>query len=115
MQHLIIKDFNVLIYEEGFFNLPVKNKKGTFEKLTEISKNNAYTTGNLLTMNISLKNCKPVAINLSKRIELENPDLKQQINSTVKLEEDNRATMFFNIEKSEETTFEFWQGLVSII
>ena len=34
-----------------------------------------------------------IAIDLSKQIELENPDLKQEINFIGKLEEDDRATM----------------------
>ena len=51
---------------------------------------------------------------MSKQIELENADLKQQINLIGKLEEDE-ATMFFIIEKAEETTFEFLQNSVNII
>ena len=42
-------------------------------------------------------------------MELENPELKQQISSTGRLEENN-ATMFFIIEKKEETTFDFSQN-----
>ena len=38
----------------------------------------------------------------------------QKINFIGKLE-DNKATMFFIIEKSEETIFEFLQNSVSII
>ena len=53
-------------------------------------------------------------IYLSKQTELENSELKQQINFIGKPEND-RATMFFIIEKSEETTFEFSQNSVSII
>ena len=52
---------------------------------------------------------------LSKQVELENTDLKQQIDFTGKLEENNGATMYFIIEKSEETTFCFSQNSVSII
>ena len=48
-----------------------------------------------------------IAIDLSKRIELENSDLKQQINFMGRLERDEGAKMFFIIEKSEERTFEF--------
>ena len=55
-----------------------------------------------------------MAIDLSKQIELENPDLRQQIDFIGKLEDD-KATMFFIIEKSEETTVEFLQNFVSII
>ena len=57
---------------------------------------------------------KLIAIDLSKQIELENPNLKQQINFIGKLEDD-RVTMFFIIEKSGETTFEFSRNSMSII
>ena len=60
------------------------------------------------------KHYKLIAIDLSKQTELENPDLKQQINFIDKLKEDE-ATIFFVIKKSEETTFEFLQNAVSII
>ena len=56
------------------------------------------------------KHYKLIAIDLSKQIELENPDLKQQINFIGKLERNEGATMFFIIENSEETTFEFSQN-----
>ena len=84
------------------------------KKNIEISKNNDDTTGNLLDYEYFSKHYKLIAISLSKKIELENPDLKQQINFTGKLEEDNRAT-FFIIQKSKETTFSFSQNCVSII
>ena len=41
-----IKDFNVLIDGESFFDLSVKNAEA-YEKITDMS-NNDYTTGNLL-------------------------------------------------------------------
>ena len=56
-------------------------------------------------MNFS-KHYKLIAIELSKQIELQNSDLKQQINFIGKLEDDE-ATMLFIVEKAEETTFEF--------
>ena len=61
------------------------------------------------------KHYKLIAIDLSKQIELENPDLKQQINFIGKLERNEVATMFFIIEKSEETTFEFSQNYAIIV
>ena len=79
-----------------------------------ISKNNDYTTGNLLEYEYFSKYYKLIAIDGSKQIELENPDLRQQINFVGKLEND-KATMFFIIEKSEKTTFEFLQNSVSIV
>ena len=108
-----IKDFNVLIDGISFFDVPVKNEEA-YEKIMSISKNNDYTTGDLLDYEYFSKHDKLIAIDLSKQIELENSDLRQQINFTGKLEND-RATMIFLIEKSEETTFEFLQNCVSII
>ena len=50
---------------------------------------------------------------MSKKTKLKDP---QQINFTGKLEDqDHRATMFFIIEKSEETAFNFSQNSVTII
>ena len=55
-----------------------------------------------------------IAINLSKQIELENFDLKQQINFIGRLEENN-ATMFFIIEKKEETAFDFSRNSAVVV
>ena len=73
----------------------------------EMSKNHEYTNGNLLCYDYFSKHYKLIVIDLSKQTELGNPDLKQQINFIGKLEEDNGATMFFIIEKSEVTTYNF--------
>ena len=104
---------NVLVDGKSFLDVPVKNKEA-YKNIIEISKNNDYTTGNLLDYEYFSKHYKLIAIDLSKQIELENYDLKEQINFIGKLQDD-RATMFFIIEKSEETTFEFSQNSVSII
>ena len=60
------------------------------------------------------KHYKLIAIDLSKQIELENPGLKQKINFFGRLERNERATMFFIIEKSEETTFQFTQNVATV-
>ena len=109
-----IKNFNMLIDGKSFFEVPVKNKEEAYEKIMTISKNNDYTTGNLLDHEDFSKHYKLIAINLSKQIELENPDLRQLINFIGKLE-DNKTRMFLIIEESEEITFEFSQNFVSII
>ena len=43
-----MKDFNVLIDGKPFFEIPVKNKEGAYQAIIEMSKNNNYTTDNLL-------------------------------------------------------------------
>ena len=43
-----IKDFNELTDGKPLFEIPVKNKKEAYEGIIEMTKNNNYTTGNLL-------------------------------------------------------------------
>ena len=108
-----IKDYNAIIDGKPFFEVPVKNKEKTYEKNIEISKNSDYTTGNLLDYEYFKDHYKLIAIDLSKQSELENNDIKQQINFIGRLEQN--ATMFFIIEKKEETTLDFSQNSVTIV
>ena len=98
------KDFNVLTDGKPFFEIPVKNEE-PYEAIIEMSKNDDYTS-NLLDYEYFKDHYRLIAIDLSKQIELENPDLKQHINFTGRLEENN-AAMFCIIKKKEETTFNF--------
>ena len=101
-----IKDFNVLIDGKPFFEIPVKNIEEAYEQNIKMSKNNDYATDNLLDYEYFKDHYRLIAIDLSKQIELENFDLKQQINFIGRLEENN-AAMFFIIEKKEEISFDF--------
>ena len=77
-----------------------------------MSKNNDYTTGNLLDFSHFKENYKLIAFDLSKQTKLKEP---QQINFTEKIQgQNNGTTMFFIIEKSEETTFKILQNSVNI-
>ena len=107
-----IKDFNVLIDGKSFFDLPVKNEEEAYEKIIDMSNNNDYTTGNLLDFAYFKENYKLIAIDLSKQTKLKDP---QQISFIGKLLAARGATMFFIIEKSEETTLNFSQNSVTII
>ena len=78
-----------------------------------MSKNNDYTTGNLLDFKYFKNHYKQIAIDLSKQIELENINLKQQINFIGRLEQNE--TMFFIIDKKEETAFDFSQNSVTVV
>ena len=109
-----IKDVNGLINGKPFFEIPLKNKEESYEQIIEMSKNNDYKTGNLLDYEYFKDHYKLIAIDLSKEIELENPDLKQQITFIGRLEENN-ATMFLIIEKKEETTFQFSLNSVIVV
>ena len=99
-----IKDFNVSINRKSFFDTPIKDKEEAYETVIEMSRNNDYATGTLLDYEYFSKHYKLIAIYLSKQTELENSDLKQQINFIGRFDEDD-ATMFVIIEKLEEATF----------
>ena len=104
----------MLIDGKPFFEIPVKNKEEAYKQIIEMSKNNDHTTGNLLDYEYFKDRYQLIAIDLSKQTELENFNLKQQINFIGRLEENN-ATMFFIIEKKEETTFDFSQNSVVVV
>ena len=110
-----IKDFNVFIDGKSFFEIPIKNKKEAYEAIIEMSKNSDYTTGNLLDYEYFIDNYQLIAIDLSKQIELESPDLKQQINFIGRLKRNEGATIFFIIEKKEETILDFSQNSVTVV
>ena len=105
-----IQDYNVLIDGNAFFELPIKNIEENYEKIIQITDHSGYyTRGNLLDYEYLKEHYKLIAIDLSQQIELENKDIKQQINR------DDGAVMFFIIEKSEETIIEFLQNYASIV
>ena len=104
----------MLIDGKPFFEIPINNKEEAYEAIIEMSKNNDYTISNLLDYEYFKDHYKLIAIDLSKQIELENPDLKQQINLIGRLEENN-VIMFFIIEKKEEITFDFSQNSVVVV
>ena len=106
VQNIQIKDF---------FDMPIKDGEKTYEQIIEMGRNNNYMTGNLLDYEYFSKHYKLIVLDLSKQIELENLDLKQKTNFMGRLKRDESVTMFFIIEKSEETTFEFSQNAITVV
>ena len=114
LPRVIIKDFNVIIDKLTFFDLPIKTEEEAYEKIIDISRNNEYTTGNLLDYDYFKKYYKLIAIDLSKQQVLqENEDLIQKINFMGRLEE--AANVFIIIEKKEETVLEFSQNFADVL
>ena len=111
---VMVKDFNVIIDKLAFFDLPIKTEEEAYEKIIDISRNNEYTTSNLLDYDYFKKYYKLIAIDLSKQQVLqENEDLIQQINFIGRLEE--AANVFIIIEKKENTILEFSQNFANVI
>ena len=104
-----IKDYNVLIDLQPFYDVPIKNKEQTYKALTELLNHDNYTTGNSLNYEYFYRPYKLIAIDLSKQ----NSEFKnQQINFVGKLEED--ATIFFIIEEKVITGIKFEQNSLTI-
>ena len=98
----LVKDFNVIIDKLTFFDLPIRTEEEAYEKIIDISRNNEFTTGNLLDYDYFKKHYKLIAIDFSKQQVLqENENLIQQINFIGRLEKE--ADVFIIIEKKENT------------
>ena len=114
LPNIMVNDYNIIIDKLAFFDLPIKTEEEAYEKIIDISRNNEYTTSNLLDYDYFKKHYKLIAIDLSKQHVLqENEDLIQQINFVGKLEE--AANVFIIIEKKENIILEFSQNLANVI
>ena len=114
LPNVMVKDYNVIIDKLAFFDLPIKTEEEAYEKIIDLSRNNEYTTGNLLDYDYFKKYYQLIAIDLSKQKVLqENEDLIQQINFVGRLE--NAANVFIIIEKKENTILEFSQNFPHVI
>ena len=101
LPNVMVKDYNVIIDKLAFFDLPIKTEEEAYEKIIDISRNNEYTTGNLLDYDYFKKYYELIAIDLSKQQVLqENEDLIQQINFIGRLEQ--TANVFIIIEKKRK-------------
>ena len=114
LPRVMVKDYKVIIDKLAFFDLPIKTEEEAYEKIIDISRNNEYTTVNLLDYDYFKKHHTLIAIDLSKQQVLqENEDLIQQIKFIGRLEE--AANVFIIIEKKENTILTFSQNLANVI
>ena len=104
-----IKAFNALLIDnKPSFDQPIKNKQ---EVYVEMSRNDLYTTGNLLDYLYHEKYNKVIGIDLSRQTNTNTP---QQIDFVGKLGEDHGATNFFIDEKEQKTILNFFLDLIII-
>ena len=107
---VVIKDYNVLIDLQPFYDILIKNKEQTYEAITELFNHDNYTTGNSLTYEYVCNHYKLIAIDLSKQnLEFKN----QQINFVGKLEQN--ATIFFITEELVTAGIKFKQNTLTIV
>ena len=67
LPNVMVKDYDVIIDKLTFFDLPLKTEEEAYEKIIDISRNNEYTTGNLLDYDYFKKYYKLIAIDLGKQ------------------------------------------------
>ena len=113
-----IKNYNVMINGENFFDQPIKDNKVTYENIREVAigKGDDYTTGCLLDYLYFRDNYKMIAIDLSRQQALDpDPRKIQQINFTANLDRAGNTRVYFILEESKETKLNFAQDTVKVL
>ena len=113
-----IKNYNIMINEENFFDQPIKNNKVTYEKIRKIAtgQGDDYTTGCLLDYPYFMDTYKMIAVDLSKQQALDaDPRAIQQINFTANLDRAGNTRVYFILKEAKETILDFSQGTVKVL
>ena len=113
-----IKDYNIMIIGENFFDQPIKNNKVTYENVRKIAagQGDDYITGCLLDYSYSADTYKIIAVDLSKQQALDaDPRAIQQINFTANLDRAGNIRVYFILEEAKETILDFSQGTLKVL
>ena len=113
-----IKDYNIVINGENFFDQPIKNNKITYDNIRKIAigQGDDYTTGCLLDYPYFKDTYKMIAVDLSKQQALNaDPRAIQQINFTANLDRAGNTRVYFILEEAKETILDFSQGIVKVL
>ena len=62
-----IKDYNVIIDGEPFYEVPIKNKEETYKAIAELIRSDLVRTGNEFDFDYFCEHNKLIAIDLSKQ------------------------------------------------
>ena len=113
-----IKNYNVMINGQRFFDQPIKNNKVTYENMrkTGTGQGDHYTTGSLLHYPYFKDGYKMIAVDPSKQQALDaDPRAIQQINFTANLDRAGNTRIYFISEEAKETILNFAQGTVKVL
>ena len=113
-----IKDYNIVINGENFFDQPIKNNKIAYDNIRKIAtgQGDDYTTGCLLDYPYFANTYKMIAVDLSKQQALDaDPRAIQQINFTGNLDRAGNTRVYFILEEAKETILDFSQGTVKVL
>ena len=105
-----MKDYNVIMDGEPFYEIPIKNKGETYKAITELIRSDLVRTGNEFNFDYFCEHYKLIALDLRKQ----KSGLKyQQISFIARLKQN--TTIFFVIEEKETTGLEFLQNSLKIV
>ena len=113
-----IKDYNIVINGEKFFDQPIKNNKITYDNIRKITtgQGDDYTTGCLLDYPYFKDTYKMIAVDLRKQQTLDaDPRAIQQINFTAILDRAENTRVYFIFEEAKETILDFSQGTIKVL
>ena len=113
-----IKDDNIMINGENFFDQPIKNNKVTYNNIRKIAtgQRDDYTTGCLLDYPYFKGTYKMIAVDLSKQQALDaDPRAIQKINFTANLDRAGNTRVYFILEEAKETILDFSKGTVKVL
>ena len=116
LRNVEIKNYNVMINGENFFDQPIKDNKVTYENIRKIAtgKGDNYTSGCLLDYPYFRDSYKMIAVDLSRQQALDaDPRAIQQINFTTNLDRAGDARVI--LEESKETKLYFAQGAIKVL
>ena len=115
-----IKDYNVIIDGENFFDQPVKNDLITYDNIQKIvtGQRDDFTTGCLLDYNYFNKYYKVIVADLDKQQILDaDPKAIHQINLTGNLAREGNSNIIlsFIIVEAKESNLDYSQGTVRVL
>ena len=113
-----IKDYNIMINGENFFDQPIKNNKITYDNIRKIAtgQGDDYTTGCLLGYPYFANTYKIITVDLSKQEAIDaDPRAIQKINFTANLDRAGNTRVYFILEEAKETILDFSQGTVKVL
>ena len=113
-----IKDYNIMINGENFFDQPIKYFNVTYENIRKIAtgQGDDYTTGYLLDYPYFKNTYKMIAVDLSKQQALDaGPKAIQQINFTANLDRAGNTRVYFILKEAKETIVDLSQGTVKVL
>ena len=113
-----IKDYNIGINGENFFDQLIKNNKVTYDNIRKIAtgQGDDHATDCLLDYPYFANTYKMIAVDLSKQQALDaDPRAIQQINFTANLDRAGNTRVYFILEEAKETILDFSQGTVKVL